>query len=678
MSYESVFPPDTQDAEATYKNLLERGRELRAPHRASWSRTRMYLQGMRIFTMNFKSGSVKGSYVDERGRLKFVFEQLLSNYTTQLGRLLGMDFTPRVVPNVQSLDGLRSAAVAQAVLREMFPTKQLDRLKRDMLPPILCYGTVGLELADDEDDPKLSRIECLQPWDFTPIPVDLSKPSEARGLIILKNMAVERIRAKHAASGAKRGVLAAADKTEVARGDLPGSAEDPDAAWDAFVAGPGRSDSGPGGRGNGADRGKTDRMEVMKCGVVYLWDDRGYLEEQLVFVSGKLLRRDTFKGYRIYRPVTTIHDIDAGGFWSRAWMELQIPMNQETEGAIAAAFKNQQDMDLYGTTFMPASWGINAHALVAKGGRKFQLYDPDGMSPPNQSIFQFNPFNAGTMPIAVANLGVALGDRLANQPQAMTRGEAPGRVDSRSALGALMEASNIPLSPTAAGVASGLSDVYSAALCRALRNWQSTEVNAITLLDDSLAGIIYNPQSGMLDIGANGIPHPDKVHVTIQSMLPVSKEQLKLELNDQFFRLKTITASQYRIKARLLNLDLPVCNETEWQNYCKARVENLLLFHDGQTVPQGSEEQVGVLLSESADMHNIHVEVHRELVATIRFSLAAPPVRQRILAHLKRHEDALGILPAAMPSIEDAAQEEIMRQQLEERMTAPGPGALAM
>jgi hypothetical protein len=674
MSIESIFPPDTKDAEATYKHLLGRGQQERAPRAALWRRTYQYLQGMRNFVMNFRDGSVKGSYVDERGRLKFVFEQVLSNYTTQMGRLLGMDFTPRCVPNVQSLDGLRNAAIAQAVLRDIFSPKQLGRLKRALLPGVLNYGVVGAQLWANEQNPKEMGIEVLQPWSITPIPIDLTCPSECRGLIIRRIMPIEQIRRKFSGQGTKRGALADADTTTVARGDLPGSfTEDSNLSMDSFFEGL-RAFTSDSDRQDGSDKGKSARMDVAWLSMVYLWDEQNYLTEQLVFVSGKLLRRETFTGFKIYRPVTTIHDIDAGGFWSRAWMELQIPMNQETEAAIAAVFKNQQDMDLYGTVFAPASWGITRHALYASQGRKVQFYEPDGMAPPNQSIFNFQPHNTGTFPIQVANMGVSLGDRLANQPLAMTRGDAPGRVDSQPGMGFLMETANIPLSPTAEGISAGLSDLYCAALCRAQQVWESQEVRAVSMLGTSALGLVYNPKTGILSFGTNGIPHPDKVNVTIASMLPVSRAQQKAELDDQLFRLKTITPSQYRIKSRLLNLDTPVCNEIEWNNYEKACWENQLLFHDGQNVPEGSEDQVGVLFSRDADLHPIHIQVHQEAISTTAFSLAAQPVRQRLLAHLQMHLDASGVLPNGMPTPDEAGQEELLRQQQMAQMAQSGMG----
>ena len=249
------------------------------------------------------------------------------------------------------------------------------------------------------------------------------------------------------------------------------------------------------------------------------------------------------------------------------------------------------------------------------------------------------------------------------------RGESQGRIDSSGAYQYLGEMSNIPLSPDGAALAAGLSDIYRAALSRDLRTWTDADVVKVTMLDDTLAGIVYDPRKGTISLAQNPIAHPDEVDVTVQSMMPVSKNQQVAELKDELAK-GIVTPMQYRIKARIMNLDLPVGNEQEWESYKKAKLENVLLYHDGRSVPEGAEDQVGVLFSAEGDLHPVHIQVHMELVATTKFSMAPPPVRQRILDHIERHRvDGLGEMPRGMPPLEDAAQQSLMMQ---DRGMGPG------
>jgi hypothetical protein len=226
-----------------------------------------------------------------------------------------------------------------------------------------------------------------------------------------------------------------------------------------------------------------------------------------------------------------------------------------------------------------------------------------------------------------------------------------------------MESSNIPISPAAVALADGMAEMYRAGLCRALRAFKATDTIAVTMLDNSLVGIVYDPDKGTISLSDSGIAHPDKVEVTVRSAAPVSKQQQKMEL-DAEFTAGRIDATDYRIQARLKNLELPVGNAIEWENYLKAVRENVLLYHDGQRIPEGSPEQVGVLFSREADMHEIHLRVHGELIASTKFSMASEEVRSRILNHIQLHQmDGLGRIPEGMPAIEEGAEETLMFDQ---------------
>jgi hypothetical protein len=342
----SLFPPNSEDAERTYKRLLDRGRQLRAPFQCQWYYTNAYAAGIRNARLNFRKGTVKGSYTDARGRLHFVYEELLANYETQRGRLLGLDLSPRVVRRNDSLDGQRAAAVDQAVLNHLFPASRVDAVKRALLQPFLFYGTVGLILWESPDDPKDQDIRLMAPWHITPIPTSVTHPGAAMGLIFQKRMAIEQIREKFKNMQLKKGALAQAQRTTVNRADLPDDSADAtsleagislDGWFDDYEAQMASQRSAK----TGSDKGKTDRMDVAWLGLVYLWDERNYMTEQLVFVGNKFLGRTSFHLSRTYKPVTTIHAIDTGGFWSRSWMQLQQPMNSEDAGADVLRHQSQ-------------------------------------------------------------------------------------------------------------------------------------------------------------------------------------------------------------------------------------------------------------------------------------------------------------------------------------------------
>lgn len=665
---DSIFPDDPKDAELTYKHLVDRGKELRAPHECQWHHTSLYCRGARNFVLNYKDGTVKASYTDARGRTKFVYEELLAKYAMQKGRLLGLDLTPRVIRRNDSLDGQRNAATVQAVLSHLFPANRVNALKNACIQPFLFYGTLGLSLWEDPQDRQAQDIHLIPPWQITPIPTRVTHPGSVRGLIIRKKMAIEDIKRQYKNMKPRKGAISEAETTTVPRADVSDVANDNG----IFIGGIPLDDwftdaekSKASKTKTGADNGKTDQVETAWLGCVHLWDERGFMTEQLYFVGTKLLARESYWQMKMYRPITTIHDIDVGGFFSRSWMELQIPINSEQEGAIGQTFQNVKKMDLYGRTLVPLSFGLNSKALVSpdEGGPKYMPYDWDALSPGGQNIVQIRPFTSGNFATQALAVGAQISDRMAKQPP-MLSGDAPGRVDSASALGTLLESGNTPIAPSAVALSFGFSDVYKSSVCHAMRTYNVGDTIAVTMLDDSLVGIVYDATKGSISLSDSGIPHPDEVEITVRSMAPVSKQQQKMELENQLAK-GIIDPTDYRINARLMNLEIPVGNTIEWENYVKARMENSLLFHDGKTIPDGTEEQVGVLFSQRADMHEIHLRVHRELVASIKFSLASPEIRKRILNHLDLHEAALGKMPDQMPNLEDAAEESLAMMQMQ-------------
>jgi len=671
---DSIFPTDAADAEATYKHLVDRGRQLRAPHECQWYHTSAYCRGARNFILNFRQGTVKSDYTDAQGRTKFVYEELLAKYTMQKGRLLGMDLSPRVLPRNQSLDGQREAATVQAVLGHLFPASRVEALKGQILQPFLFYGNVGLSLWEDAEDPQAQDIHLIPPWQILPVPTGPTHPGAVRGLIVRKRMALEEIKRKVRNMKFRRGALADAEKMTERRGDVSESGNEGSLligassveTWFTMYENTGRTAK------PGAAAGKSDEVEVAWLGLVYLWDERDYMTERLAFVGSKLLARDSYWQTRTYKQVTTLHDIDVGGFWARSWMELQIPINSEQEGMAAATFANVKNLDNYGLTAVPTAMGLKNAVIMTphKGGPKFIGYEWDSLTPANQSIQQIRPFTSGQFATAALNIGTALSDRMARQPPILS-GETK-RLDSTGAVGMVLESGNTNIAPSAVAIARAVAEMYRAATCRALTTFNIGDTIAVTMLDNSLLGIAYDAGRGAVRIADSGVPHPDKVEITVRSMAPVSKQQQKMELENQL-KLGVIDLMDYRVQTRLLNLETPVGNGIEWENYVKARVENALLYYDGQNIPEGGEEQTGVLFSREADMHEVHLRVHREVVASIKFSLASLAVRRRILNHIRLHmEDGLGRIPDGMPPLEDAAEESLMMQQQQGQMTGPG------
>jgi len=143
----------------------------------------------------------------------------------------------------------------------------------------------------------------------------------------------------------------------------------------------------------------------------------------------------------------------------------------------------------------------------------------------------------------------------------------------------------------------------------------------------------------------------------VASEIPISKEQQKMELKEAL-KDGTLTLDEYSFKVREMGLTSPVGNEIAWQNYRRAKLENLALFGDG--------ESPGKVIVSERDMHLVHQSVLRAFMARPEFFAASQAVRDKFVEHDEEHNVGLGIMPEGMPPMEEAAEMEMQPPQGEE------------
>ena len=180
MSYSFELPKDKKKSAEVISKLISKGKSRRNPRAVRWWTANAYMQGIRDFSaLDYSKGSVPIGYQNEDGVLKLRYEEITAKYQSQLGRLLGWDISPRIGKKGISLDGLRKASTGQVVLDAAMPQDKVSKLKLDMMPPILLYGTIGVGLW--VEGPDSQGVEVIMPWELLPIPVDISGPTDVRG-----------------------------------------------------------------------------------------------------------------------------------------------------------------------------------------------------------------------------------------------------------------------------------------------------------------------------------------------------------------------------------------------------------------------------------------------------------------------------------------------------------------
>jgi len=659
MSFKFQLPPDTPgnkpQVEEIFQYLVSTGKSKMNPISINWYMNHFYMRGVRNFSnINYGNGTLNASYLDASGILKFKYEDIVSKYQAQLGRLLSINLAPAVSRRGRSLDGLRKASTAQVVLDSIFPQGKVTKLALATFPPILHYGTVGFGLWVEGEDS--IGVEVINPWELIPIPIDVSSPQDVRGLIRVRYVPTEWVKGLAITPGKQSKVYKGMDDTKVPFGDLPaevaskfqGTASMTSTGGGFFIRSS-NSQVETQWKGRGT---KKDKTQVDVTLLVEAWTETsdGYLAEYLIFAGSpehlKQLYRHDHSQSRYHMPITIARDIVVGGFYGRSFVDMLIPLNTEAEYSLSSIFQTVSDFDLYGIQMWPASLGTPPDAHRGQDGIKRVTYEPD-YTTPDLKPFNIMPANLTEPQIKAAMIAGSLMDKVANQPTEMLQGGAPGRVDSASGLGLLFETGTIPLTPTAKNVAEAISGIYRAMLGICKDIWPSKKIIEVSNLDDSLAGISFDIETGEINLAKNAIPHPNEVNINVASEVPISKEQQKLELKEALEK-QRITLNEYSFQVREKGLDLPVGNEAAYQNYRRAKLENLSLFGDG--------DRPGKVTVSERDNHPIHLEVLNTFMARPEFYAASVEVRDAFVLHYEEHNSGLGILPEEMPPMEDAAE----------------------
>jgi len=652
MGYQISWPKDKAQRETTVSNLVTQGKSRRNTQQVKWWVNSFYMQGIRDFTsVDYLNGSVSVGYLNKDGVLKFRYEEIVSKYQSQLGRLMAVDLSPAIERRSISLDGLRKSSVAQVVLNAAMPQDKVDKLKLELNPPLLLYGTVGVGLW--VNGPDSQGIEVIMPWELLPIPTNISGPNDVRGLIRIRYVPKEWIQNLTITPGKGTKVYKNIEGVSVPTGNMPVNIDSAGGGLVAMSAGGGgyslQSVKSQDMSGRASKKKDETNTEVTQLVEVWTETTDGYLADYSIYAGmANLKELYTFNhsSAKYPMPIRIIRDVTVGSFWGRSYVDQLIPLNHELEVALSSVFQSVSDFDLYGIQMWPTTLGTPPLAMRGQDGIKRITYEPDYTSD-NLKPFNIEPAKMTAPQIQAVQLAAELMDKVANQPQEMMSGGAPGRVDSSAGLGFLYETSGIPLSPTAKSMAMGVSGIYRAMLRILKDTWDDQKVVSISNLDDSLAGIILDTESGTLSLSQNAIPFPDEVIVTIASEIPISKEQQKFELKEAL-REQRITLDEFNFKARTQGLDIPVGGDFEWQNYRRAMLENIQLFGDGK-VP-------GKVVVSDRDLHRIHLMVIDTFMARPEFYAASKEVRDAFVLHRDEHYYGQASMLEQMPQPEEAAE----------------------
>ena len=675
----------------TLDRMLGEAMRVRTPSAVEWYVNYHYLRGARYFdSMSYQSGQVTAFYEDLFGVMPFKYEDILARYQAEVGRITRLDVRPYVEREGLGLEYAQKASIAHVTLDALMRSQPMDTIKLEIGQMLVLYGTVGMTNWSAEEPgggssgegsalPSVGGtahiIEIVPPWELLPLPPGPVSYKSAQGICRERWVAYDWL-AKMAAGNDEINLPPRGDKLLEAYLGPPASIDHEDHPAPATASSPLPSPpsdtnltktQGGGGAGK---RGTSDKREIYHVRLREIWlpSATGRLARYIIMGGKRKLFDRNFEEEPGNKPLPMVpiaHATYTGGlgFFGRSFVGPLVHLNAEVEAMLLTLFRSVQDLDNFGYTFIPDTWGIPNDALFeAKPGKKTFTYTPDP-SVPNLGIHQAQPVNAGTLPGDVAKLGVELLGQLAQQPQELMQGGAPGRVESAKGLDLLYQTSTVPLGGPSISIAEMFSTIYKSILWNT-KSWSSLKVSLLSLLDDSIVGIKIDPETGTMDLGENAIPDPSEVTITIRSKEPVDKEQRKLELF-QMLQIGVITAREFRIINRKEGLGILTGNDVEWQNYVRATINNILWFGDGKTP--------GKAPTSPYDVPSIHEYVILRRMASPEFALASKEVQAKFSSRLEDLRAMRGTMPNQMPYPEEAAEESAAAAAMQEQQ-GPAPG----
>lgn len=621
-----------------------------------------YLSGVRRFRILDRwSGNLSIAFENAKGELDMRYEEIVRIYLAEVGRYMKMDISPTAAKKGESLDALRKAAIGSATLGALSSTLPLDMTKRQAIIPFLKHGTMALNHVETGMDDMPDMVEVVPARQLRGIPSWVDGVGNLMGVARKRWVPLPWLADRMKSVFDKRLDVKSAE-TEMNARDVPWGGMAPD--WGEH----GSASTGAGGTYQiqkrdliGLDvskpgKGFFDRPGPRKDGrlyvpleEIYIYDDtQQFVARYIVKVGNKILFDENFEELkaRVLCPIHVARHTDIGKMFARGFVAPLMPMNDQIERMLQSLFKNVQELDMFGTLFVPGASGIDIKRWKTGPRPKAEKFEPDPLNP-NIQPFVLQPANTGKLPAEMANIASGVLQKMSGQGPAF-QGETSGRVDSAAGLGFLFNTGNISLGLPSHGLADAFSGVYAKMLQVAKERLQPGQTIQLATIDDAVAGVVIDPTTGQMQLAENPIPHPWQIKVDIKDRQPRDREIRKQELKE-LYGMQLVDPTRFWVTVMEENLDMPGAPRELWETWRKATWQIIQLFRDGQTPGN-------VDVGEHTQNPDIQLIKLQEFMSKIEYSLASEAVRRAFEDWKVDLEILAGQrFPAAMPPPEEIA-----------------------
>jgi len=568
---------------------------------------------------------------NSKGELDFRYEDVVSKYMAQVGRYLKMDNSPVATKRGESLGSLRNAGIANALLQSLAARLPLNRIKTQVIVPFLKYGTVGITHIETGNKQMPDELGIVSPRQLRGFPAWTdgleNLYGQARKRWVPLAWAIKRVKEVYGKTLTGKDAENRFGARDVPWGTTPPeqSEQEQGVSWGMpwRNKGDGRSvgESVGGPERNSSTIRKEGRYFV-PLEEIYIFDDtQMYVARFIVKIGDTIVHDSDFESQNIQVlcPLQVARHTDIGKYFARGFVSPLMPLNDQIEKSLGTLFKNIQELDMFGTLFVPGQSGIDLKKWRTGPRPKVESYNIDPVDP-GQRPFVLQPANGGTAPAKIAEFAMGQMEKQAGQGP-IFQGQTSGRVDSAAGLGFLFNTANIAIGLPANGLADAYAGVYSRMLQAAKDRMGPGDTIEIAMVDDAIAGVVVDQESGSLRLAENPIPESWQVDIDVRDRTPRDRDVRKQELITMYDR-KLTDDTHFWITAFEENLDFPGAPKEIWETWRKAIWQIIMLFRDGQTPGN-------IDVGEHTQNPDIHLIAVQRFMSKIEYSLASKEVRDK-------------------------------------------------
>lgn len=625
-------------------------RESRAitPRVVMWHLFSMYLNGVREFpVLNFRTGEIKYNYINDWGRLVYQHNKLISTIDKTVNQLAEMDVSPHVSSGATGLASHREASVAQTILSAMVNPTQMEQSKSHFLHKLHALGACGLcfhlERHPGMDLPNIDA-EVVHPAEILFYPSVGMDRTKIRGKIRRRYVPIEYVQSRYG----KKSVAKNREKMDIWK-TMHGNHTSPHGYY-------GNSGTTPMSAFSSTDdspvpvntkMSKMRYQEIVEMREVWLDGPNGTCSRYIVQFGDWIATDKDFTNEVYYCPLIVETLIDTGSPYGYGLCDMLMPLNRETESMLAKLFENVRVADRFGILMLPqGTFDHKTKFHETKHGLVVGYWEPEawyGQIKP----YEVKPSTAGDAPGRTAAMAEQLADSYAPVP-AVTQGEAPGRVDSASALQFLgKQANNINRGGIRA-VRSGFGRGYQSVLPQAILTMDRSADIPIRTMDEAILGVVVDPEKKTMRMSENPVPTSAGLRFDIRDKEPRDILARKSELLE-LHQMQVITTQQLLMTNVKEQLMLPIYSPEVEAAYRKAQMDIVILFADGQSPGQ-------IFGNAATDTAWVHLAVINGAMATPEFAAASGDVQK---AFIDRKTDLMTdlqmVMPGGTPPPDDAA-----------------------